>query len=277
MTAETITVAAGEVDVYHRLALAVQGIDALTRDRATGGRLAVTRETARAPTGDTVRGFRDHGGSVFVLRHAPSSATALVRMADRSREYVARRLEVPLWPRAVVAQADARLPGVFVPALSRLLRPWLLPGVAYRLPRGTTSLRCRILHRGQPVRWPRVELFTTGGRLGWGHGDERGEVVVVATERAAFPAAGTTTFQVAVRVHLRDPQVVVPLVRPGDQLSDLVVEQVPRSAAPPAPGDLDNDLLRGLAVPTGYTTAPDQVATLTAGVAANIGDLSPLP
>lgn len=276
MVAETITVAAGEVDVLHRLALAVEAVDALTRDGASG-RIQVARETARAPTGDHHRGFRDHGGSVFVLRHAPSSATALIRLVDRRREYVARRLEVPLWPRAVVAQADATPPGLFVPARSRLLRPWLLPGPAYRLPRGTTALRCRIVHQGEPVRWPRVEVFTTAGRIGWGHGDERGEVLVVATERTAFPASGTSTFLVAVRVHLRDPQVVVPLVRPGDPLSDLVVEQVPRSSAPPTTSDLDNDLLRGLRVPPGYSTAPDQVITLTAGRTAEIGDLSPLP
>ena len=275
MVAETITVEAGEVDVPHRLALAVEAVDALTRDLAAT-RLRVSRETAREPAGDRRRGFRDQGGSVFVLRHSPSSASALVRLVDPGREYVARRLEVPLWPRDEVALADARPPGVFVSARSRLLRPWLLPGAAYRMPRGTTGLRCRILQGGEPVRWPRVEVLTTAGLLGWGHGDERGEVLVVATERTAFPPAGGTFF-VVVRVHLRDSQVVVPLIRPGDPLSDLVVEQVPRSSVPPTGADLDNPLLRGLAVPAGYSTAPDLVRVLTVGEIAEIGDLTPLP
>ena len=280
MTAEEIVVDAGRVVVLHRLALAVEAVDAVTQERVAG-RIRVARETVRSPAGDLRRGFDDHGGAVFVLRHrANTSATAVVRVTDPGRIFVARRLSVPLWPRNVVAQADAVPPaGPYIPARSRLLRPWLLPGAGHGAPRGTTGLRARIMVQGAPARWARVEVFTVAGRIGWGHGDDRGEVVVLATLRGAFPPVGTTGFAVAVRVHVPDPLAPPPdpdaLLR--DPLADLVVEQVPRSAAPPAPQDLDNDRLRGLAVPAGYVTAPDQVRNLTIGVITELGDIAITP
>jgi hypothetical protein len=122
-----------------------------------------------------------------------------------------------------------------------------------------------------PVRWARVELFTAAGRIGWGHGDERGEVVVVAGDRATFPPLGTATIPVAVRVHRRGNP---PAPSPGDPLADLVSERILRPHAPPVPADLDNDRLRGITRPSVYLTAPDQVVSLTAGRITDGGDLA---
>jgi hypothetical protein len=274
MTVDSIVVDAGRVDAVHRLALAVQAIDALTRTPVQDG-VRVARETVRAKRGGP--GFTDHGRSLFVLTHRPdTSADAVVRLTDPDRRFVPRRLTVRLWPLAAVTGIDQRPPTApFVPATSRLLRPWLLPGAAAVLPRGTTGLRTRITRAGRPVRWARVELFTAAGRIGWGHADERGEVVVVASRRAAYPAAGTLTFPTALRVHRPaiavDPDPDDPL---ADPLADLVVEQILRSAAPPTTNDLDNARLRGISRPTGYVTAPDQVITLTSGRVSVPGDIT---
>jgi hypothetical protein len=258
------------VVAVHRLALAVEVVDA-----TTGGPVAeplrVTRETVRAPSGGP--GFLDHGGGRFVLEHRRDvTAEAVLRITDPRRRFVPRRLKVRLWPLARVVEADQRPPTAsYVPGRSRLLRPWLLPGSAAALPRGTTALRCRVTHAGAPVRWARLEMFTAAGRIGWGHGDERGEVLVVAGNRAAYPPIGATSFPTAVRVHR---PVNPPPPDPDDPLADLVVQRIFRSVAPPVPTNLDNARLRGIAVPPGYVTAPDQVVTLTSGRVATVGDLT---
>lgn len=270
MTADPIVVDAGPVTAVHRLALAVLAVDAFTQ-AATGAPVRVLLETVRQPRGGP--GFHDHGGARFVLTHRPGASTdVVVRLSDPDRRHVPRRLTVRLWPLPMVQGADQRPPAAsFVPAASRLLRPWLLPGSAVTLPRGTTALRCRLVRAGAPVRWARVELFTTTGRLGWGHGDERGEVVVIATERASYPAAGTATFSAVLRVHV---PAAPPAVDPEDPLADLVVEQLLRSTAPPGPTDLDNARLRGISAPPGYLTLADQVLTLTTGEVSTSPDIT---
>ncbi len=267
---DAIVVDAGPVVAVHRLALAVQAIDANT-GAPVADPLRVTRETVRSPAGGP--GFVDHGAGRFVLTHARDVSTeAVVRIADPTRRFVPRRLVVRLWPLPVVIGADQRPPtATFVPARSRLVRPWLLPGSAAVLPRGTTALRARVMHAGAPVRWARVEVFTAAGRIGWGHGDERGEVVVVATDRTAYPPMGATDFATAVRVHRPNNP---PPPDPDDPLADLVVQRIFRSVAPPVPTNLDNARLRGIAVPPGYVTAPDQVVNLTSGRVTTVGDLT---
>ena len=267
---DDLVVDAGPVTAVHRLALAVQVVDATTGQPAAG-RLRVSRETARAPSGGP--GLIDHGGGRFALTYARAdSVDAVVRVADPTRRYVARRLVMALWPLARVVGSDQDPPTAgFVPASSRTLRPWLLPGSAAMLPRGTTALRARVVHGGRPVRWARVEVFTSAGRIGWGHGDERGEVLVVAGDRATYPPLGTAMFPVAVRIHRPGNP---PATDPGDPLADLATERIPRPQAPPVPADLDNDRLRGVTPPPTYLTAPDQVITLTAGRITDGGDLT---
>ena len=124
---DAIVVDAGPVVAVHRLALAVQAIDANT-GAPVAETLRVTRETVRAPAGGP--GFLDHGGGRYVLSHARDvSAEAMVRIADPGRRFVPRRLVVQLWPLPTVVGFDQRPPtATFVPARSRLVRPWMLPG-----------------------------------------------------------------------------------------------------------------------------------------------------
>ncbi len=186
-----------------------------------------------------------------------------------------RRLTVPLWTRAEVAGADNRPPTLgYVPAPSRLLRPWLLPGPAYPVARGVTGIRLRVTYLGMPVRWPRVEAFGPGGlRVGYAHGDEYGQVLLLVESTGALPPPTPSTFPIALRSHIPDPALAAP-TSGLDPLADLAVESIARSAAPPAPQDLDNEVLRGITPPPGYrTAAQDVIRTLTVGQLVLAADL----
>jgi hypothetical protein len=276
----------------HRLALAVTPEDAVTGGPAGPG-LRVGRETVRS-VDDALRAGRagDHvdpteplGGPYdvgFVLRHRTTeSATAVVRIDDRRRRYVPRRIEIALWTLADVEASDTLVDpgtravtpphGPFVPSTSRRTAPWLLPGPAYPAPATCTGVRTRIVRNGEPVRWARVEAFTGAGRrIGWAHGDEHGDVLLLALQSATFPAPGTTaTMPLALRVHHPDPTApadpaVEALLAAGDGLADLPVEPLARTPISPPPG-LPADEVTGLRRPVGYVTAPDQVVVVDVG------------
>ncbi|MEV8098557.1 hypothetical protein [Kitasatospora sp. NPDC085879] len=263
---DTITVDAGRVDVLHRLALAVRPLDARTAAPATG--IRVGREAP--PPGGAVRPLESHGAAGSVLRHGTGGVrnrTVVLRLDDPARRLVPRRFRLPLWTAAELTGADGRPPAAgYVPAASRLLRPWLLPGVAYPVTGGLTGLRLRVTYLGLPVRWPRVEAFGPGGvRVGWAHGDEYGQVLLLVDGTGTLPHPAPSAFDVALRTAVPD-RAHLPPVDPLDPLADLVVEDIPRSQAPPTREDLDNPVLRGIAAPPGYRTATrDVVRSLTVG------------
>ncbi|MER5728125.1 hypothetical protein ABT084_07155 [Streptomyces sp. NPDC002138] len=282
-----LTAAPGTAGVLHRLALAVRPLDAHTRAPAGPG-LRVGWESGRVPgrrTGQDgrVRSLERHEPAGFVLRYGVSGtpgevgAAVSVRIDDPARRWIPRRFAVPLWTRAELADADATPPTApHVRADARLLLPWMVPGPAYPLPQGMTGIRLRVTRPGPsptPVRWPRVEAFGPGGVLvGWAHGDEHGQVLLLIGGDAPLPFPPPPRFDVALRTHAPDAGPPPP---PGsDPLAGLVAEAVVRSVSPPRPQDLDNDVLRGLAPPPGYRTcATDTVRTLTVGQVVPAGDL----
>ncbi|MER7756219.1 hypothetical protein [Kitasatospora sp. NPDC097643] len=263
---DAITVDAGRVDVLHRLALAVRPLDARTTGPAGGVR--VGREAP--PPGGPVQPLESHGAGGSVLRYGTGGVrgrVVVLRLDDPDRRFVPRRFRLPLWTLAELTGADARPPTAgYVPAASRLLRPWLLPGVAYPVTGGITGLRLRVTYLGQPVRWPRVEAFAAGGvRIGWAHGDEHGQVLLLVDGIGKQSHPTPSAFDVVLRTAVPD-RVHLPPVDPDDPLADLVVEDVPRSQAPPTDQDLDNPVLRGVALPPGYRTASrDVLRSLTVG------------
>ncbi|MFJ7204043.1 hypothetical protein ACIQWR_10985 [Streptomyces sp. NPDC098789] len=277
-----LTVAPGAAVVLHRLALAVRPLDAHTRGPAGPG-LRVGWESARIPgrrpgPDDPVRALERHEPSGFVLRYGISGtpgevgAAVRVRIDDPARRWIPRRFAVALWTRAELAAADAAAPtGPKVRADARLLLPWLLPGPGYPVPQGMTGLRLRVTRPGpgsaDPVRWPRIEAFGPGGALlGWAHGDEHGQALLLIGGAAPLPFPPPPHLAIALRTHAPDPAPPPGPAPPPDPLADLVAEAVRRSASPPGPQDLDNDVLRGLAPPPGYRTcAADTVRTLTVG------------
>ncbi|MFF3935669.1 hypothetical protein [Streptomyces phaeofaciens] len=279
-----ISVAAGPVDVLHRLALAVRPLDGRTR-RAAGPGLRVGREAAavpgrRMPPGGVVLPLESHGATGHVLRYGSSGslpATVAVRIDDPARRWIPRRFSVPLWTPAELTGADAEPPTARpVRAEARLLRPWLLPGPAYAVPQGTTGVRLRVTRAGRPLRWPRVEAFggPAGALVGWAHGDEHGQVLLLVHGLVGvLPSSVPSTYTVALRSLARDPATAPP-PDPRDPLADLVAEAVTRSQSPPGGADLDNPLLRGSARPPGYRAgAVDFLATLTVGQVVHAADL----
>ncbi|MFI9386618.1 hypothetical protein [Kutzneria sp. NPDC052558] len=252
----------GPIAVRHRLALGVEALDATTRTLAGSGLTAV-RET---PRGQVALDSDDNGR--FKLRHGPGVGTNVVlRLDDPNRRFVPRRFSIPLWTLAEVLPVDQDPPtGPYIPVASRLLRPWLLPGSAYRATRGSTALRGRVVRDGgRPARWARLNaLGAKGELLGWTHCDDRGEFFLLIGSAGALPPPAPDTLDV-------DLVVTAPATAttpdPADRLTDLVVEAAPRSPAPPSPSDLDNDLVRGLAIPPGYraSTAPRPHLTVPVG------------
>lgn len=252
----------GPIAVRHRLALGVEALDGATRALAGTGLVAV-RET---PRGQFALDADDSGR--FKLRHGPGvGATVVLRLDDPRRRFVPRRFSIPLWTLAEVLPVDQDPPtGPYIPVASRMLRPWLLPGSAYRATRGTTALRGRVVRDGgQPARWARVNgLGAKGELLGWTHCDDRGEFLLLIGSAGALPPPAPDTLDVALVV---TAPATATTPDPADRLADLVAEAVTRSSAPPKPSDLDNDLVRGLAVPPGYraSTAPRPQLTVPVG------------
>jgi hypothetical protein len=275
-----VDVSVGRVDVLHRLALAVIPRDAVTTGVVPGGiRVGVdtswTRSRRPRRRGDTAPldpvlrfpALQLSGGAAFVLRHGYRGRTDVtVRVDDPARRWLPRRFAVPLWTAAEVEGVDGDPPTSGpIPAESRLLRPWLLPGPAYPVPPGTTGLRLTVTRGSVPLRYARIEAFGNPGiRIGWAHSDEHGQALLIISRSGAvpMPAPDHADVDVVLRTHGQDPDPDRrPAVDPGDPLADVPVEAVTRSAAPPTALDLDNDLLRGITRPPEYVTAAQDVLT----------------
>jgi hypothetical protein len=263
--------AVGPADVLHRLALAVECVDAQTRARPRTA-VRIGREVGpRFRPGDHERDWPcldlDAPGTArALLRLDARTPTRLrLRIADPRRRYVARRFDLPLWTLAEIVAADER--GDPVPGRSRLLQPWLLPGSGAALSRGLTTVRGTVLDdQDRPVRWARLTALGQGQvpvPVGWAHADDRGEFVLVVEHTGTLPPPAPSTLRVTLVVRAAHPAAAVD---PDDSYSDLVVEAVTRSAAPPGPGELANNILRGRAVPPGYVTSTAVQPTIDAPV-----------
>lgn len=296
MTADlgTVGTALGRTPVAHRLALAVAPVDAVTRRPAPPG-VRVGRETPRSLTqaGRRPRPSRDpqrvavrvpDAAGIHVVVHdrtvpaarppgaPPGPPPALtIRVTDPGERFVPRRLTVPIWTLDDVRGVDNDPPtAAAVPALSRAIRPWLLPGAAYLPPGGATGGRLRVVQGGTPVRWPRVEVFDgAGSRLGWGHGDQHGQVLLVVDSLGGGMPAGPVA--VALRVHV-PPAPPAPADPGTDPLWDLVAEPLPRQPVPA--GAFADDASIGVGIPAGYLTASvDVVRALVPGRITALADI----
>ena len=187
----------------------------------------------------------------------------MLRIDDPTRQYVPRRFFVH--PRTLAQLSE---PSAYVGVASRVVRLRLWPGSAYRLPRTATTVRGRVLRGGAPARWCRVlAVGPTGADAGRAHTDERGEFLLVITDAGQNPVADTVTIDLSVTGIQTSPP-----IDEADRCADLVVEDVPASANPPLPGDLDNLVLRGIATPPGYVpnVQPDRSVIITVGAETNL-------
>jgi hypothetical protein len=236
----------GRIPVRHRLALAVEAVDAVTGRPAFGVR--VTRETRRpAPAADNGRGR-------LVLRHdRPLPATVLIQLDDPAGRWVPRRLEVAIFGYDEVRAADLEPPaGVRIPAEARAVRPWLKPATGYPAPAFATGVRFGVRRGRARIPWPRLEVFDSAGRpTGWAHGDSRGEVLVLI-----HPGPGAAgAVPIVVRVH--EPAAPSPLP---------AAEPVARAPSEP--------VIRGDTLPPGYLPrTTDHLLSCTVGRVAGVADL----
>lgn len=269
------TVSAGQLN--HRLALGVQFIDALSQLPASPPLVCDLEAIGTHPC--PLR-FAAHGQARQALRHAGRIARLLEHAAGhggstvfRLRAYGQRKPGASGYvgdndPRLYVPRRLALTPvlgALGVPPATRdnIRDAWLWPGAAYPLPANATALRGQIrrgpsLALAREVPWARLVVtrprpvippapppppdFDLEARLAWGHGDDRGEFLVllggaVAPGGAAMPAALTLRLWVflppaGTTLDAADPLASLPLEEGG--------------------GDALNDVLRGRAIPPGY-------------------------
>ncbi|GAA1996236.1 hypothetical protein [Microbacterium pumilum] len=271
MSTDTIETSIGRAPVLHRLALGIVVRDAVT-DAAVTSSLRVGWEASghllpRDATDDwPCVDFETVGGGRYRLRDTPRRPALLtVRVNDPSRRYVSRRLSVQLWSHDELTDP---LPANHIAVRSRTLQVWLWPGAAHPLPPGTTAIRGRVVRNGRAVPWTRVSgIGPTGTAIGRGHGDDRGEFIIRLSDTSQNPVQSS----VPVRVIVRGPT-STPELPP--------IEVVTRPANPPAPGDLDNAVLRGVAPPAGHVLSippPPQFIVPVGGVHVPTSDIPFLP
>jgi hypothetical protein len=242
----------GPATVLHRLAVAVEARDALSNRLVDS---VVTARYRRMPTATNPtphwQPMNRRGTARFTLRHQLNATTPLpdlqLVIEDPSRRYVPRRFTITPWQLADVAESAP-----YVEPFARLLRIWLLPGSAYPLPGTATVIRGRVIQNGQPKRWARIQGTTPTSDAGWTHSDERGEFVLPILDAGA-DLTRVTTDQITVTLRvIGTPTIQTPPPPATDRTDDLVSEVIPRSTNPATTAELDNDVLRGIAVPAGY-------------------------
>jgi hypothetical protein len=169
-----------------RLALGVEPVDAGRRSRLTYAVEIALEGVPQPPwlwrairsgldVNDILPRMARHETGRYVLRYRPDLRSPIqVRLVDRSRRYVPRRLSFPIHTEAdVVAGAPP------VQLSDRVRRPALFPGAAYDVSKAATGLRGRVLRGGQPMRWARVKAFLGNQAVGLAHGDDRGDFLLL--------------------------------------------------------------------------------------------------
>jgi hypothetical protein len=223
-----------------RLAIGIEPIDAIFGTRVTRAiHVDVERPGEPAVRSDT-EGFRrragrdrppmsrnDSGRHAMLLRgeFASGAVTSVqLRLYDRHRRWVPRRIEVPLPATTEVSTAG------------RIRRPVLYPGVAWDLPGGATTLRgCVRLGAGKaPVRWAWIEVRRPDADdiVLRTRADDRGEFLLLAGPKTVMDRELGSTFELVVRV-FGPSTPAKPAAGEPDPLWDLPLETL----APPGTAD----------------------------------------
>ena len=218
------------VEHVHRLALGVEPVDAMLGARISDS-LQVHLDGIpfpKPPWGNTPSAhWFEYAPSLPHLRRRSSCLHALldgpavkspvgVRIFDRQRHFVPRRLLIDLGSEKLA-----------------MVAPHLFPGAAYALSSTATALRGRVLLAGTttPLRWARVVATVTGGStvVGRAHGDDRGEFLLLLSSATLGIGAIVDPIQIDVHVYGPSPLPVpsAPSLPRMDPLWDLPVELVP--------------------------------------------------
>lgn len=277
--------------VNHRLALGMQWLDALMQHPASGLLVTDLEAIGSRPLGQR---FDPHPQARHALRWAGRLAKILATAAQEKvttppvnpeddptnfalrcfalRSGLAGSYSIGGDPRRYVPRRLAVMPvqndGVPTPATDNIRHAWLWPGAAYPLAANSTAVRGRIrrgasLDDAIPVQWARIVVtrpgptppdFASELQIGWGHGDDRGEFLVVLGAQAV-PGGATLPQTMTLRVWVFLPPAAAS--SPAEPLAGLPLEQ--------AGSDSINDVLRGIAPPVGYVRQPPADITLRPG------------
>jgi hypothetical protein len=276
----------------HRLALAITPLDSLM-EQSVRVPVRVGREVPRRPARrPRVGGALDQlaarldvplearGLSAYLLRHrlditppdGPAVTEAVIRLDDLARHFAPRRLRVPVWSRQRVEEPDSDRQVDPISAAQRTVAPRLFPGSGYQPVRGATGVRGRLRDGdGEPVPWPRVRAFGDQDELlGTAHGDERGEFMLVLRSTGLVPPPAPSELPIRLAFWVLDPDATPPedqVLDDRDPLQSLVIEDaVDRDPAGRPTGAVDDQVLIGESIPTGYQPAPVTNDSLTAEI-----------
>jgi hypothetical protein len=197
----------------------------------------------RQRSGRFARRYDEGTDANMDIRVVDDERSGSLRIGGRGRRIVPRRLRVAIAAESVVVAAEADPITPPHPIWRRTFPVECFPGAAADLASGSTVIRGRILRSDAigalvPVRWARVLAETMSGvEVGWAHGDDRGEFVLVVR-----PSAGNVTvpadpipvvLSVGAALPPPDPDPLDPLLAQIDPLWDLPLETV---VASPLPG-----------------------------------------
>lgn len=223
-----------------RLAIGLEPIDAALRLRASYP-IDITFDVA--PLGLPRPTIDRHRTGLHVLLYGPQLTSPVdLRLTDRARRCVPRRLRIPILANAAAEAA---------PAGRRVRRPVMFPGAAYDVS-DATGVRGRVVRGGQVMRWARVVARLPGGGpvVGRAHGDDRGEFLLLIGAEAGPIGDLNPPLQVEVTVFgpAAPPLPPAPDHPTIDPLWDLPLEQAA------SPGDPD-PVSAGEAQPANYTAS----------------------
>jgi len=182
-----------------------------------------------------------------------------VRLYDYSRQYVPRRLRLPLLTLETVLNIEANEELEYV--RGRIRQPVLFPGAAYDLMSKATGLRGRVLREGEPMPWAWIEAYSADDDLvGRARGDERGEFLLLLNPIVAGAGDLAASYDVTVRIYgPQVPDTPTPADLPdNDPLWNLPLEEVPVFGNP-------DGVSPGETLPDGYVVGANAVVPCQIG------------
>jgi len=246
------------IERVDRLALGLEPIDAGCRTRIAHPIQVTFDEEARG----VVRSKVDrHDSCLHALLYRQPGVTeekrVRLRFVERDRRFVPRLISFPILKVTTAQARDYR---------NRVRRPVLFPGAAYDITCGTTGIRGRVERNGKPMRWARVraKLDGTITAVGYAHGDDRGEFLLLISSGASM--VGDLVSPLAIRVDVFGPAVppvanpaTLPLMDPlwdlpeeaAQELDTTDPEDDPISAGESAPANYTATTGRTIDVPLG--------------------------
>lgn len=214
-----------------RLAVGVEPLDVVGGGRLPGP-LRVLVEDAPVPLdrwrtwrpGETLdavlTGLDRHPSGRYgrVYGRGIRTGAVVLRLVQPGRRFVPRRVRIDVPAESAVGQ--------------RVFDVGLHPGAAAPLPGRVTAVRGRVTTAGAPVRWVRVSAVDAAGdEVGWAHGDDRGEFVLVIAPSPGAVGQPDDPMPVELTVFATlpppEPDPADPLRPEVDPLWDLPVEPLP--------------------------------------------------